>query len=148
MDVILSKDVKGVGKAGQTVSVKEGYARNCLFPQGLALPVTGGYRNQAQSLQAAQLRKSQALKQKAVELAASLGQITCTIPVAVGQQGKLYGSVTASDIVDALLEKGISLDKHQIVLEGTINHIGMHPVTLKLHPEVVTILQVAVVQKA
>ena len=147
MDVILVKDLKGIGKAGQTVAVKEGYARNCLFPQGLAVPAVGGFKSQVQSQQAAQLRKAQVLKQKAQETADSLSQVACTIPVAVGQQGKLFGSVTSSDIVKALEAQGVALDRHQILLDDPINQIGTHSVSVKLHPEITATIQVSVVEK-
>jgi large subunit ribosomal protein L9 len=147
MDVILTKDVKGLGKAGQTVSAKEGYARNFLFPNGLALPATGGAKNQMQVLQAAQLKKAEALKQKAEQTAQAVSQLACAIPMAVGEQGKLFGSVTASDIARFLEGKGLSVDKHQILLDAPITHLGVHPVTIKLHPEVAATLQVSVVAK-
>ena len=147
MDVILAKDVEGLGKAGQTVSAKEGYARNFLFPNGLAFPATGAMKNQMQMLQAVQLKKSEALKQKAFETAAALEKISCAIPVTVGEQGKLYGSVTAADIAQALGESGIAVDKHQVLLEGPITQLGTHPVTIKLHTEVTATLQVSVVPK-
>ncbi len=144
MKVILVKDIDRVGKAGETVSVKDGYARNFLLPGGLALTVTSGTKSRIQSIQAAHARQVALQKGKAQEMADLLKGVSCTIAVSVGEQGKLHGAVTAMDIVKALQDQGIALDRHQIVLEGPISQLGDHPVSVKLHPDVIAVVQVSV----
>jgi len=147
VNVILTKDVQHLGKTGQTVLVKDGYARNFLIPKGLAFPATVGHAAQVKSTQAARARHAEALKQKAQDLAKRLSEISCTVPVAVGAQGKLHGAVTAADVAEALQAQGILLDKHQISLEGPVTQLGVHQIPVKLHPEVTATLRVSVVQK-
>ena len=146
MDIILIKDVDRLGKAGQKVSVKDGFARNYLIPSGLALSATPGARSQMEALHSSQLRQSEMRKTKAAELSDRLKGISCTIRVAVGDQGKLHGAVTAGDIVKVLKSQGIILEKHQVALEGPITTLGLTEVSVKLHPEVTTHLKVSVVQ--
>ena len=144
MNIILTRDVEHVGRTGQTVVVKDGYARNFLIPHGLALPATTGNRSHIERLRAAQIRREEVFKAKALELADRLQKISCTIPVVVGDQGKLHGSVTTGDILQALQAQGIVLDKHQILLEEPISQLGVSQVPVKLHPEVVGVLKVVV----
>ncbi len=148
MNVILVKDVERLGKAGETVSVKDGYARNFLLPNGVALSATSGTKNQIQAIQAAHAKQAALQKAKAQEVAERLEKVSCTIPVSVGEQGKLHGAVTALDIVEALQHKGVTLDRHQILLEGPITHVGAHAVSVKLHPEVTAVVQVSIVEKS
>jgi len=144
MNVILVKDIDRVGKAGETVSVKDGYGRNFLLPGGLALPVNSGTKGQIKAIQTAHARQVALHRGKAQEVADRLKGVSCTIAVSVGEQGKLHGAVTALDIVKALQDQGIALDRHQIVLEGPISQLGDHPVSVKLHPDVIAVVQVSV----
>ena len=145
MEVILTKDVERLGKVGQVLLVKDGYARNFLFPRGWAQPATAGGRKKVASLQGAQLRQAERVKEKALQLQSRLSQISCTIAVSVGQQGKLHGAVTVNDIVKALQEKGVTLEKHQLSLPFPITQLGWHLVPIKLHPEVQMDLNVQVI---
>ena len=147
MDIVLVRDVERVGKAGQKVSVKDGFARNFLFPRGLALSATPAVRSRMEALRASQERQAQAQKAKATQLSDRLSQITCTIPVSVGEQGKLHGAVTAGDVLKALQAQGIVLEKHQVILERPLTELGAVQVPLKLHPEVTASLRVSVVRK-
>ncbi len=148
MNLILVKDIDRLGKAGETVTVKDGYGRNFLLPGKLALPVTAGTKSQIKAIQAAHARQVALQKGKAQDLADRLKGVSCTIAVAVGEQGKLHGAVTALDIVTTLKNQGVALDKHQVVLEGPITTLGEHPVNIKLHPEVIAVVQVSVIEKA
>lgn len=148
MNVILVKDIDRVGKAGEAVSVKDGYARNFLLPSGLALAVTTGTKGRIQAIQAAHARQSALHKAKAQEVADRLHGMSCTISVSVGEQGKLHGAVTALDIVEALQHEGVTLDRHQILLEGPITQVGNHSVSVKLHPEVTAVVHVSVLEKS
>ena len=146
MDVILLRDVDHLGIAGNRVAVKDGYARNFLIPRGLAAAATTASAAAAgRSLQELK-RQQEKLKQKAAEMAERLSRISCTIPVSVGEQGKLHGAVTATDIVKVLTAQGIQLEKHQIILEDPIHRLGEHQVNVKFHPEVSVPLTVSVVR--
>ena len=147
MNVILIKDVDRLGKVGQKVTVKNGYGRNYLLPRGLAVSVTRGSLRQTESLQAQRHRTASLEKEKAQEMAQRLGGICCTMAVSVGQQGKLHGAVTASDIVQALAKQGISIEKHQLELEHPITQVGEISVSVRLHPEVKAAVKVSVVPK-
>jgi large subunit ribosomal protein L9 len=147
MEIILTRDVDKVGKAGETVSVKDGYARNFLIPRGAAVPATRGARARIENHRARQNAKTQALKAKALELKGRLEAVVCDLSLAAGDQEKLHGAVTAQDIVEALAAQGINLDKHQVVLERPINHLGEHAVSVKLHPDVSAQLKVQVAKK-
>ncbi len=146
MKVILVKDVDRLGKSGQTISVKDGYARNFLLPQGFALPATAEHRARVDSVRIAQLRQAEALKARAVQLAGRLGQVSCTISVKVGDQDKLHGAVTAAHIAETLRQQGFSVEKHQISLEGPITHLGTFEVPIKLHSEVAASLKLSVIR--
>ena len=146
MDVILMKEVERLGKAGQKVSVKDGYARNFLFPRGLAVAATRGAGRSAQAKLAAQIRVAEVAIQRAGDLARRLEEISCTIPVRVGEQGKLYGAVTAGDIVRALQRQGISVERQRIQLGGSLTQLGEVRVPVKLHPEVKAFIKVVVTQ--
>ena len=147
MQVILLSDVARLGQAGQKLSVKDGYGRNFLLPQGLAVPATAGTSTQAQQRVQATLRAAKAAKEKAQELARRIEAADCSVAASVGEQGKLHGAVTAADIVEALKGQGIELDKHQIALERPLTHAGEFPVTARLHADVRVSFKVIVVPK-
>ncbi|MBI3332635.1 MAG: 50S ribosomal protein L9 [Candidatus Omnitrophica bacterium] len=147
MEVILLQDVESLGKAGKTVTVKDGYARNFLIPRGLGVPATAKQQSQLNSLRALQLRQAETLKAKATELQRRLEEILLTVAVSVGDQGKLHGAVTAMDICEGLRGQGVALEKHQVILKEPITQLGVIPVPVKLHPEITATLRVSVVQK-
>jgi large subunit ribosomal protein L9 len=132
MDVILLKDVEGLGLAGEIVSVKPGYARNYLAPRDLAL------RASKRNLAVAEEKKnvSKARKERAnianQELAESLAKVELTIEMQVGEEEKLFGSVTTQDIHKALLEKELDIDRHMILLEEPIKALGVYNIPIKI----------------
>lgn len=136
MDVVLLKDVQGIGKTGQTVSVKDGYGRNLLIPRGWAVLATAGAGAQAKAQQVVQQKTAQASRQRAEEIALRIGALSCLIAVPVGEQGKLHGAVTSSAIVGALQRQGLEIEKHQILLEKPLAALGEYSVVVRLHPEV------------
>ncbi|WP_425059408.1 50S ribosomal protein L9 [Sporomusa carbonis] len=145
MKVILQQEVKKLGKKGDIVEVSEGYARNYLLPQKLAIPATANNVNNATLQKAAEERKKERMLDEAKLLAAQMSKITVTIPVKMGEGGRLFGSVTAKDIADALAaQHKIELDKRKIELKDAIKAVGTYPVGIKLHPEVSTRIQVTV----
>ena len=147
MKVILLDNIRGVGQIGDVKAVADGYARNFLFPRGLACSATSGARRQNDVMAAAHLRQLQMIKTHAQEQLKRLESISCTIPVTVGDQGKLHGVVTSTDILKVLEKEGISLEKHQILLEKPISQVGPFSVPVKLHPEVTGMLRLQVVQR-
>jgi large subunit ribosomal protein L9 len=135
MDVILLKDVEGLGLAGEIVSVKPGYARNYLAPRDLAL------RASKRNLAVAEEKKNVAKARKAranianQELAESLAKVELTIEMQVGEEEKLFGSVTTQDIHKALLEKELDIDRHMILLEEPIKALGVYNILIKVSDE-------------
>lgn len=145
MRVILLRDQVHLGKRGEVVEVKQGFARNYLLPQGVALEATPGnmklFEQQKRKIEARHVQEVEA----AQGVKSQLDGLQITIPKRVGESETLYGSVTAGEIEEALLAKGIEVDKRRIDLEGGIKSLGNHPVRLHLHPEVVAEITVTVV---
>src|SRR5262245_36155994 len=146
MKVLLKQDVKGIGKKGEMLEVKEGYARNFLIPNGLAVEASGGALKEAQEQQKSVERHKAKEKAEAQDLADKLKGLTLTLRHKAGDEGKLFGSITNAEIAAALKEKGFEIDKKQIVLEEPIRLLGNHQVKVKLHSEVSGILPVNVMK--
>jgi large subunit ribosomal protein L9 len=146
MKVLLKQDVKSIGKKGEMLEVKEGYARNFLIPNGLAVEASGGALKQAQQQQQTVERQKAKEKAEAQALADKLKGTTLTLRHKAGEEGRLFGSITSAEIAGALKEKGLEIDKKQIVLEEPIRLVGAHQVKVKLHPEVSGILPVNVMK--
>jgi large subunit ribosomal protein L9 len=145
IEVILREDVKSLGRAGELVRVKPGYARNYLLPQGLAYEATEGNRKRIAAEAKARATRDQAERGQAERFAASLGEVTLTLTGKAGEEGKLFGSITAQDIADALAAQGHTVDRRRIELEHPIKTTGHHTVKVRVHPEVHAELRVAVV---
>jgi large subunit ribosomal protein L9 len=147
MKLILTGDVPNLGAPGDIVEVKDGYGRNYLLPRGLAIVATRGAEKQVAAIKRAQ--KSREIRDlgHAREVAAQLGDLAVTVKAkAAGDSGRLFGSVTAADVVDAVRAAGGPvLDRRAVEVPGQIKTLGKHPVTVRLHPEVTTQLDVAVV---
>lgn len=145
MRVILMQDLRDLGKRGEIVRVKPGYARNYLMPQGLALEAVPGnlkvFEQQRKKIDIAHAKERDA----AVAMAGELSGVRVTVTKRVGESETLYGSVTATEIAEKLGEQGITVDRRRIDLEGGIKTLGDHPVRIELHPEVVAELTVTVV---
>jgi len=147
MQVILVKDVDKLGKLGDAVNVKKGYARNFLFPRKLAIEASAGslkFIEQAKKKHEHELVKAKAEME---ELAKKIGGISCTVTMAAGEEDKLFGSVTTEHIKEAFAAEGIDIDKKQIHLVEPIKKLGVYPVEVKLHPEVTATTKVWVVKK-
>ncbi|TWH46590.1 MULTISPECIES: 50S ribosomal protein L9 [Sporomusa] len=143
MKVILQQEVKKLGKKGDIIEVSEGYARNYLLPQKLAIMATANNVNNANLQKVAEERKKERALDEAKLLAAQMTKITVSIPVKMGEGGRLFGSVTAKDIADALVkEHKLELDKRKIELKDALKSLGTFTVPIKLHPEVSTQIQV------
>jgi len=136
MEVILREDVQSLGKAGQLVRVKPGYARNFLLPRGLAFEATEGNKKRIDAEARARATKASAEKAASEQLAAQLASITVTLRGKAGEEGKLFGSITSQDIAAALTAQGFTVDKRKLELEHPIKTVGFHSVTVRLHADV------------
>ncbi|MFL5447301.1 MAG: 50S ribosomal protein L9 [Gemmatimonadales bacterium] len=145
IEVILREDIKTLGRAGEMVRVKPGYARNYLLPQGLAYEATEGNRKRIAAETRVRATKDQAERTEAERMAGTLSGLTLTLKGKAGEEGKLFGSVTSQDIAEALAGQGYSFDRRRIELEHPIKTTGTHAVSLRLHPEVHAELRVSVV---
>lgn len=145
MKVILKQDVPSLGQKGATVEVSEGYARNYLIPRDLAATATeGALKALAVAQKAVEHRKSRE-EAEAKALAERLAKLEVVIKANMGEAGRLFGSVTSKDIVEALAAKGVSLDKRKIELAEPLKQLGTYQVEVKLHPKVHLKLAVKVV---
>lgn len=146
MKLILRADVDNLGRLGDLVEVKPGFGRNYLIPQGFAMLATKAnlraFELERKKLQAAM----DALKAEAQELADKLNAANVAITVRVGENDKLYGSVTSANIGDALEAMGIEMDRRKIVLDEPIRALGEYTLDVKLHPDVVAELTVSVLK--
>ncbi|MGD1044737.1 MAG: 50S ribosomal protein L9 [Bacteroidota bacterium] len=132
MKVILRKDSEKLGRVSEVISVKDGYARNYLIPRGIAYEATDGSLRQLEEENKQQSRRTDKEHFQAETLAAKLEKVSITIKMKVGEEEKLFGSVTAQMIADALIEKEITLDKRQIELEEPLKALGIYDVPVKL----------------
>ena len=148
MKVILTKDVKAQGKKGDIVNVSDGYARNFLFPKGLAIEATSDALNDIKNKEAAKSHKIETERAEAQELANKLAEKTVTIEISSGSDSKLYGSVTSKEIAEKLeSDHGIAIDKRKIVLDKPIKAYGSYTLDVKLYSEVTAKLNVVVKSK-
>lgn len=147
MEVILIKDVDKLGKAGSVVKVKDGFARNLLFPKKLAVPVTAGSLKKLEQERQKALQGLEEKKQEAIILKGRLDKLSLTISAIAQDEKNLYGSITAQDISNALKEEGIEVEKNLIILAEPIKTLGIYEVDVKFHPEVQTKIKVWIVKK-
>jgi large subunit ribosomal protein L9 len=143
--IILIQDHDKLGSQGDTVVVKDGYARNYLIPRGFAWPATPGNLHRLESERRVWDLKNIREKAKAEDLKKKIEALLLTLPARVGEENLLYGSVTPQQISDALEQKGILVDKRRIHMDEPIKRAGAHQVTLKLHKEVEAVLKIEVV---
>ncbi len=145
MEVILLSDQRHLGRRGEVVRVKSGFARNFLLPQGLALEASPAnmkyFGEQKKKIDARHAKE----RDVAAEIAAQLAAIKLVIPKRVGETQTLYGSVTAADVAEALAAKGVEVDKRKLEMGGGIKTLGDHKVAIDLHHDVVAEVTVSVV---
>lgn len=147
MKVILRQTIDKLGKIGQIVDVKDGYALNYLIPKGFAyVAVKGNVKALEEEKKIVEKRSQQELK-AAENLASELEKVSVSIPVQVGEEDKIFGTVTAQMIADALKEKGYDIDKRKFELEEQIKTLGIYNVSIKLHPSVSAKIKVWVVRE-
>ena len=136
MKLILREDVENLGKGGEVVDVKPGYGRNFLLPRGLAVPASTRNVRELEHEKAMATAKAAKLKASAEAVAKRLSDTPITLRRKVGEQDKLYGSVTAMDVAEALAARGVQLDRRSIDLAEPIKTVGTFEVPVKLHSEV------------
>jgi large subunit ribosomal protein L9 len=146
--VVLRESMKNLGKSGDVVRVRPGYARNYLYPRSLASPATGASLAQIEDMKKAAIARETRERAEAEALAAKIGQVSVKIPRPVGAEDKMYGSVTAKDIVQAFAAAGVEVDKRKLVLDEPIRTLGAYEVPLRLGMEVTASLKIEVVKQA
>ena len=147
MEVILNKDVEKIGRAGAVVQVKEGFARNFLFPHNLAKPATASSLKKLEQEQLIQSAQSAKIKEESELVKQRLSKLTLTIPALTQGEEKLYGSINAQEIAEALAAEGFAIIKNIIDLAEPIKSLGIYEIPLKLHPDVVAKVKLWVVKK-
>ena len=147
MDVILIQDVPSLGRIGEVVKVKDGYARNFLIPQRLAYLATEENRRKIEQEKNKKQAQYEREKEKASQLAEKLNKVSCTLNVEVNDLDKLYGAISEADIAKALEVEGFKFDKKDIVFEKTIEELGIFEVGVKVHPEVAAKIRLWVTKK-
>lgn len=136
MEVILKEDYTGLGYKNDVVKVKPGFARNYLIPRGIAILATEGNKKMiAENLKQA-AHKAEKLKNEALSLAERIGELMLEIPAKVGENGKIFGSVTTTQLSEALKKQGFEIDRKKIAIAGEVKMIGEYKATLDLHREV------------
>ncbi|MFN3393858.1 MAG: 50S ribosomal protein L9 [Candidatus Thermochlorobacter sp.] len=148
MQVILKKQVEKLGEPGEVVKVKDGYARKYLIPRGLAVRATDGMLKALEEEKKQKAFKIERERKAARELAESLERLLLNIKAKAGEEGRLYGTVTAQMVADALKSRGFEIDRKQITIDPPIKHIGKHEVAVKLYSDVVAKLQLEVEAEA
>lgn len=148
MKLILREDVENLGKGGDLVDVKPGYGRNFLLPRGLAVAANPKNVKELEHQKAVAAAKAAKLKASAQAVAKRLSETPVTLKRKVGEQDKLYGSVTALDVAEALAARGVQLDRRSIVLDEPIKTVGEFEVPVKLHSEVAGKVKVTVEAEA
>jgi len=147
MEIILRDDVSGLGLRGDVVKVKDGYARNYLFPKKLAVPATESSKKFLEEESGLRERRDKKLKESLKAVADKMENLSCTIVVQAGEEDKLYGSVGPHEIAKAINEQGFEIEHRQVILEEPIKKLGVYTVPILLHKEVEVPIKVWVVRE-
>ncbi|MCF6464731.1 50S ribosomal protein L9 [Clostridium sp. Cult2] len=147
MKIILLEDVKGLGKAGELVNAKDGYARNFLFPRNLAIEATPGNMQKWEERKKLQEAKDKEEYEKAIEIKEKIQKLTVELKGKAGEGGRLFGSITSKDISEALMKQHkINIDRRKIELKDNIKSLGVTTVEVKVYPEISANLKVNVIE--
>ena len=147
MKVILIKDVERLGQEGKVITVKDGYARNCLIPQGLALKADKVNSKQLEELKRKKIKALEKQKQSAMEFQKTIEAVSLTIPAEVKEDEEIFGSINEAQILKMLSDEGISLEKGVLTIDEPIKKLGGYNLKAKIHPEVEANVRVWVVKK-
>lgn len=145
MKIILKENVDSLGKVGEMIKVADGYARNYLIPKGLAVEASSRSMKALEHEKSRIMKKNESDRKKAEAMVEKLQGVTCTISRRVGEQDKLFGSVTTKDIEQSLIEQGMEIDRKMIILEEPIKSLGEFPVKIKFQPGITTEITIKVV---
>jgi len=148
MKIILKEDLESLGKCGEVIQVKDGYARNYLFPRNLAIPATKGNLSSIEEITRQKKFRDEKKKKGEEKLKSDLEKISITAEVKVGEEDRVFGSVTSQDIAELLKEQGFEIDKRRIDLEEPIKALGVYTVPVKIHGDVVANLKLWVVKQS
>src|ERR1700745_3665892 len=148
MEVILKEDVAKLGSRGDVVKVAEGFGRNYLLPRKLAIEASSGNKAVIEQMKAASVRRSAKEKTKAAELAKKFDGLSVSFQRRSGEHDQLFGSVTSSDIADALEKKGFNIDRRKIQLHDPLKTMGEFTIPVKLHKDVTAHLKVVIEKEA
>lgn len=146
-EVLLMDQVEGLGIEGDIVRVAEGYARNFLFPKGVATEVTEGKKRQIEKKRLERLALLEKEKSAADELVKKLDGVECTISAKVSENGKMFGSVGIPQILEKLEEQGLKIDRSKVALAAPLHELGVFDISIKLHPEVTGTVKVWIVEE-
>lgn len=147
MKIILKENIEKLGDKNEIVNVKDGYARNYLFPKNLALKATKSNVNVIKELDRVKEKKENSVIRTAQKLADKLKNISITVSTEAGEDEKIFGSVTTQQIAELLDEKGFKIDKHQIIIETPIKNLGVFNISIKIHKEITAEVKLWVVKK-
>lgn len=147
MKVILRDDIKDLGKCGDVVEVKDGYGRNYLFPQNLAIPAGKKNLKAIDEITKQKQFRENKKRRKNERVKTQIEKISCTAEVSVGEEDRVFGSVTSADIAELLKEKGFDIDRRIIELEEPIKALGVYTVPIKISKDVIANLKLWVVKK-
>jgi large subunit ribosomal protein L9 len=147
MKIILREDYENLGVAGDVVQVKPGFARNYLFPKKIAYPARANFVKMLEEEKRQKEHRRNKEKKDAEELAKTLENVSVTISVSVGEEDKMFGSVTTLDISEALTKQNLEIDRKKIILDEPIKELGIYSVPVKLHQEVEAKIKVWVVKE-
>lgn len=148
MEVILLEDVDKLGRKGERVQVRDGYARNYLIPKKIALPATPGGIRRFEEEQKHKAIRELKMQREAEEVAKALKKVSCTAEVLVGEDDKVFGAVTAADIAELLAAQGFEIDRRKILLDEPLRALGVYTIPIYLHKDVEARIKVWVVKKA
>jgi len=147
MKVILKEDIRNLGKCGEVVEVKDGYGRNYLVPRNLAIPAGKRNLSAIEEITKQKQIKENKKRKKDERVKSQIEKISCTAEVSVGEEDRVFGSVTSSDIAELLKEKGFDIDRRLIELEEPIKALGVYTVPVRISKEVIANLKLWVVKK-
>ena len=147
MKVILKDDIEKLGKCGEVVKVRDGFGRNFLIPRNMAIPATRGNLKSIREITLQKDLRDRKRRREAEQLKGALEKISCTAEVLVGEEDRVFGSVTAQNIADLLAKQGFMVDRRNIMLEEPIKALGVYTVPIKIEREIVANLKMWVVKK-
>ena len=148
MDVILMEDVENLGKRGEKITVKKGFARNFLLPRKIALPATSSGARMMKEEERRRAVREVKMHREAQELAGDLNKVSCTAEVQAGEDDRVFGAVTSADIADLLTAQGFDIDKRKIVLDEPLKALGVYTIPIRLYSDVEAKVKVWVVKKS